>query len=106
VDGPLVATHTHNDKAVGIAYAVASRLAQQAGSGLGGPDDVYGGLGANGAVATAEADQATLLDPDGEYTFTDGRILNLHADLIKNHGDVSGPPVANVILQVLARAQG
>ena len=106
VDGPLVATHTHNDKAVGIAYAVASRLAQQAGSGLGGPDDVYGGLGANGAVATAEADQATLLSPDGEYTFRDGRILNLHADLIKNHGDVSGPPVANVVLQVLTRAQG
>ena len=67
---------------------------------------MYGGLGANGAVATAEADQATLLSPDGEYTFRDGRILNLHADLIKNHGDVSGPPVANVVLQVLTRAQG
>jgi pimeloyl-ACP methyl ester carboxylesterase len=47
--GPLLITHTANDRAVGLAYAIASRLANQAGSQLGGPDDRYGGVGRNGA---------------------------------------------------------
>jgi pimeloyl-ACP methyl ester carboxylesterase len=103
--GPAMATHTHNDRAVGVAYAVASRLAQQAGSSLGGPDDVYGGLGANGAVATAEADEAVLGGVRSDYTFTPRRILNLKADAtIANHGDVSNEAVANALLQLVLSA--
>ena len=61
VSGPVLITHTANDLAVGIAYAVASRLANQIDTGIGGPDDRYGGLGRNGALRTDEALPGALL---------------------------------------------
>jgi hypothetical protein len=103
--GPVVVTHTHNDKAVLLAYAVASRLARQAGAGLGDADDPYGGLGANGAVATAEADRGTLGDESTRYRFAPRRITNLRADrYVSGHGDVANPAVANVLLQAMLTA--
>ncbi len=100
--GPVVVTHTHNDRAVGIAYAIASRLARQAGSSIGDAHDVYGGLGANGAVATAEADPGVLGDPASGYRPLPRRILDLQADAtIANHGDVSNEAVANMLLEVV-----
>ncbi|PWW25060.1 hypothetical protein JD79_04254 [Geodermatophilus normandii] len=103
--GPVVVTHTHNDKAVLLAYAVASRLARQASSGLGDADDPYGGLGANGAVATAEADHATLGDDEARYRFAPRRITNLLADRhVSGHGDVRNRAVANALLQAMLAA--
>ncbi len=49
IHGPMVVTHTKNDKAVGLAYAIASRLARQVAIDIGGPDDRYGGIGRNGS---------------------------------------------------------
>jgi hypothetical protein len=100
--GPVVVTYTHNDKALLVAYAVASRLARQVGSGLGDADDPYGGLGANGAVATAEVDLATLGDDDARYRFAPRRITNLRADrYVRGHGDVRNRAVANALLQAM-----
>src|SRR6476646_9882583 len=45
VSGPMVVTHARDDNAVGIAYAMASSLANQVASDVGGPDSLYGGLG-------------------------------------------------------------
>ena len=45
VTGPIIVTHTQNDRAVGLAYPIASRLAFQTASALGDENDVYGGLG-------------------------------------------------------------
>ncbi|MGY1776773.1 hypothetical protein ACI8AV_13010 [Geodermatophilus sp. SYSU D00804] len=103
--GPAVVTHTHNDRAVLLAYAVASRLARQASSGLGDADDPYGGLGANGAVATAEADRRTLGDDGTRYRFAPRRITNLLADRhVTGHGDVRNRAVANALLEAMLTA--
>ena len=71
IDGPIVVTHTANDRAVGVAYR-ASRLAQQANADLGDAADVFGGIGRNGAVHTAESEAGTLLPPGERYRFRAG----------------------------------
>ncbi|MEO6422205.1 MAG: hypothetical protein ABIR84_05860 [Candidatus Nitrotoga sp.] len=49
VAGPILITHTKNDKAVGMAYPAASRISRDNASGFGDADDDFGGLGSNGA---------------------------------------------------------
>lgn len=98
VAGPIVVSHTRNDRAVGLAYPLASRLSRDDASALGGPGDRFGGLGSNGAVRTAEADALTMEGADHRYQFPAGRISNLRADEhIRNHGDVDNPAVANAL---------
>ena len=58
VQGPIVLTYTGNDKVVGLAYPLACRLSGDNASGYGGPDDLFGGLGRNGAQHTPEAARA------------------------------------------------
>ena len=102
VHGPVVVTHTHHDRAVTLAYAVASRVARQVADALGGPDDPYGGIGANGAVRTPEAAFEDLADRDAGYAFAPGRVHNLRADdFVSNHLDIRGPEVANALLQAM-----
>lgn len=102
IQGPVVITHTHNDKAVGLAYAIASRLARQAGAGLGDRSDLYGGIGANGSVGTG-AIESVLLDRDGSYAFSNRRIHNLLADdYVQGHSDVTNPEVVNALAQAMA----
>ncbi|MET0740541.1 MAG: alpha/beta hydrolase [Candidatus Nanopelagicales bacterium] len=98
--GPLVITHTKNDKAVGKAYAIASRLARQVAVELGGPDDRYGGIGRNGALKTPEAGAAGVLLPvGGDYAFAAGRVSNLRADdFVSGHSAVTGKEVAYALL--------
>ena len=55
VKGPILATCTANDKAVGLAYPMASLLAGQVAAGVGDKNDKYGGMGRNGAQRTPEA---------------------------------------------------
>ena len=100
VQGPIAITHTKNDKAVGIAYAIASRVANQVAAAIGGPDDKYGGIGRNGAQKTPEADNSHPLSPVGHaYGFTRGRAYNLNADkIIMGHSDIRKPEVAYAIL--------
>jgi hypothetical protein len=102
--GPVVVTHTVNDRAVGLAYAVASRLAGQQGAGVGGPDDRYGGIGRNGALRTPEAatPAGELLARSAAYSFEQGRLYNLKADdFVASHGAVSGREVANAVLRAV-----
>jgi hypothetical protein len=104
VAGPIVVTHTVNDKAVGIAYPIASRVSGDRRTALGDATDVYGGLGRNGAVRM-KADEvviAALLDREGRYGFTPGKVHNLRADAyISGHGIVTNPAVANAVLAAL-----
>ena len=100
--GPMIVTHTRNDHAVGMAYAVASRLARQTASGIGDADSPYGGLGSNGALRTPEAIEGELLPAGGTYGLLPGHVHNLLADdYIKDHGDVTGPQVANAVLSAI-----
>lgn len=104
--GPLVITHTARDLAVGVAYALISRLAGQRASGLpGGPGDPYGGIGRNGALKTPQVSPSpNRLLPVGQgYGFAGGRAYNLLSDaFITSHGDVAGAEAANALLQAVA----
>jgi pimeloyl-ACP methyl ester carboxylesterase len=105
VAGPVVVTHTRNDRAVGVAYAAASRLARHRASGFGGPTDTYGGIGRNGALKTPEATVGELLDVGASYDLQPGKVHNLKADrYIRSHSDVTGPQVAHAILHAALRS--
>jgi len=103
VSGPTAITHTENDKAVGIAYPLASRLKPvNAAAIVGGADDPYGGMGRNGAQNTPGAEQSTLEPKGHAYAFTEGKVHNLKADnQISDHGDVANQAVASAILSVM-----
>lgn len=107
--GPIVITYSRNDKAVGKAYAIASRIAKDSAAGVGGAKDKYGGLGANGAVgmAPSEVSQAAtaMLPEQGSYRFTNQLIHNIEStQFIGSHGDVAGPQVAWLISQAIGTA--
>ena len=99
VSGPIIITHTKNDRAVGIAYPLASRIAGQNAAALGDQNDPYGGMGRNGAQNTAEADNvATMGLPGTQYSFKRGRVHNILSDVITGHGDVTRIEVAYALL--------
>ncbi|GIH24995.1 hypothetical protein Aph01nite_33050 [Acrocarpospora phusangensis] len=102
--GPMLITHSARDLAVGLAYAIISRLARQNASGVGGPDDAYGGIGRNGALRTPQvaAPPDELLEVGGTYEFRPGRVYNLRSDpFVVNHGAVTGREVAHAMVQAM-----
>ena len=106
ISGPIVITHTKNDKAVGIAYPLASRIAFDNSAALGDANDPYGGMGRNGAQHTPEVEGAEAelrkVVGDGHYAFVAGSVYNLNADaIITDHGDVASVPVANAVLNAI-----
>jgi hypothetical protein len=102
VDGPVVITHTRHDVAVGIAYAMASRIAGQQDSAIGDASSTYGGLGSNGAQHTPEAVDGRLRKVGSTYDLGRGRLHNLLADeFVSGHSDVSGPEVAAAVWQAV-----
>ena len=99
ISGPILITHTKNDRAVGIAYPLASRMAFQNAAAFGDQNDPYGGMGRNGAQHTAEAEGGELKSAGQSYAFSPGRIYNLRADsFIKDHSDIAGHEVAYALL--------
>lgn len=101
VTGPTVITCTANDKAVGLAYPIASLLAGQVAAGIGDKNDKYGGIGRNGAQKTPRTKDLPLLEARGSYQFIPGQLHNLSTDrLIKHHGDV----VNNEVVYAVASA--
>jgi predicted alpha/beta-hydrolase family hydrolase len=104
VSGPVLITHTKNDRAVGIAYPLASRIARDVASALGDENDPYGGIGRNGAQRTPEAEglAGNLGDVGSKYSFRRNKVFNLRADrFISNHSDVTGHQVAYAFLHGL-----
>ncbi len=100
VRGPIAVTHTVHDKAVGMAYPVASMLRRQNASGLGGPNDPYGGLGANGArgLSAEECIHLNLGDLASLEQFLGYPVINLNADrVILGHSDFCKPQVAGTL---------
>ncbi len=109
ISGPIVITHTVSDKAVGMAYPLASLLAGQTAAGIGDKDSDYGGIGRNGAQKTPEVIDGNMVVAGGKYTFAAGKLHNLNAlngagDLIKSHGDVRNRDVAYAVLCAIAVA--
>jgi len=103
VSGPIVITCTQNDRAVGLAYPLASLLSGQNASAIGDKNDVFGGIGRNGAQKTPEASDGTLLAVGGSYKFAAGKLHNLNADaIITGHSDICHNEVAYAILTAVA----
>jgi pimeloyl-ACP methyl ester carboxylesterase len=93
--GPILITHSHRDQAVGFAYPIASRLARQNASTLGGKSDPYGGLGRNGAP---HAHTVPLDDLDHIRAHLAAPLLNLESSaIIRSHTDINHPAVAAAI---------
>lgn len=105
ISGPLLITHSIQDKAVGKAYAVASRLAGQAASWIGDANDPYGGIGGNGAQHTPEAVSKKLSAALGGNDFTPGVPHNLNGDkLINGHSDIDRhPEIASALLWAVSK---
>ena len=109
ISGPIVITHTKNDKAVGIAYPLASRIAFDNAAALGDQNDPYGGMGRNGAQHTPEVSNAEArlqrFTAGQRYTFVPGKVFNLNADdIITGHSDVTSVSVANAFMHALRAA--
>ncbi|MGZ4960775.1 MAG: alpha/beta fold hydrolase [Methylomonas sp.] len=109
VSGPICITYTHNDKAVGIAYPLASRIAHDQAAALGDANDPYGGMGRNGAQHTKEAITDIVLTKTGAVkdgkplTFENGKVHNIESsDYIADHGDVANHSVAYLTLTAVA----
>ena len=105
VNGPILVTHTPNDKAVGVAYPLASRINGDKAAAFGDKNDVFGGLGRNGAqqMETGETVEGTLFEVGGNYAFAAGRFFNLESSaFIKDHGDVRGRQIAHAMRRAVA----
>jgi pimeloyl-ACP methyl ester carboxylesterase len=105
VQGPIVVTHSVKDKAVGIAYPLASRISGDTTAGLGDKNDKFGGLGRNGAqhMGAGEVSEGKLLAAGAAYQFQPGVIFNLEAnDLIPGHSDITGKEVAHAIRSAMS----
>jgi hypothetical protein len=101
VSGPIVITHSRNDRAIGLAYPLASRLNGDDAAGLGDANDLFGGMGANGAQHVDTADITLLkIGGGGNYDFkASGKIVfNVNGDaIITSHGDVARPETAALL---------
>jgi hypothetical protein len=86
VDGPLVASFTDHDTAVGKLYPLASLSSRDDAAGL--EDRLYrwGGIGHDGAQAV-DATVAGLGPVGTGYPFQRGRFVNLDGNAIVNRGD-------------------
>lgn len=83
VSGPILITHTKNDKAVGLAYPAASRISGDVAKAFGGPDDKFGGIGSNGAQQMNDGEIFTttkkLLAIGSAYRWQPGKFHNLES---------------------------
>lgn len=105
VNGPILVTHTKNDKAVGVAYPLASKIVGDATAAFGDENDKFGGLGRNG-VQKMEANEfvkGSLLPETGAYSFQAGKFFNLEGSpFISGHSDVTGKQIAHALRKAIA----
>jgi hypothetical protein len=111
VDGPIVVTHTHNDSAVGFFYALASKVSGEiaAATGMqaiiGGPKDLHGGIGANGALALADGESVKMVaTPGAALTLERGKVNNILCDsIVTDHMDVMDAEIGRLIWAAVRR---
>jgi hypothetical protein len=100
VAGPIAITHTANDQAVGLAYALASRIAGVDMAAFGDENDRFGGIGRNGAVKLRPEKVVTMRLPAAgvAIALTPGKVNNLLADdEILSHSDIRKSSVAALV---------
>ncbi|SIT75581.1 hypothetical protein [Pontibaca methylaminivorans] len=79
IKGPIAITHTHNDRACTLYYALASRLSGDRTLAVGDAGDPYGAMGANGAQHVAAQRHAGFPGAGGGGPVS-GRVNNYLAD--------------------------
>jgi hypothetical protein len=111
IKGPIVLTYTPNDRAVGIAYPVASRLSGTVASAFGDANDKFGGLGRNGAQKMEQGEVVQgidrLLEVGGSYSWQSGRFHNLESSkyiIDPNGGDAHGFVTGKEVAWAISRA--
>src|SRR5215510_8362211 len=111
IKGPIVISYTPNDRAVGIAYPVASRLAGTVASAFGDANDKFGGLGRNGAQKMEQGEVVQgvdrLLEVGGGYSWQSGRFHNLESSkyiIDPNGGDAHGFVTGKEVAWAVSRA--
>lgn len=103
IRGPILITHSKRDRAVGVAYPLASRVSGQDAAALGDENDRFGGIGRNGAQHTPERVVGTLQPTTVPYAFAPGKVFNLNADaVIAEHSDICHDEVAFAVLTAVA----
>ena len=103
VRGVTAITFTAKDKAVGLAYPLASRIARQIAAALGDANDPYGGLGRNGAQKTPGTQVVTLQSVSTPYGFASRGIYNLDSNaIIGGHSDLGHDEVAYALISAMA----
>lgn len=105
VKGPILVTHTKNDKAVGVAYPLASRINGDAAAAFGDENDKFGGLGRNGAqkMENEEVIKGSLLPVGGSYSFQAGKFFNLEGSpFISGHGAVFGKEITHAVRRAIS----
>lgn len=105
--GPITITHTHNDLACTLAYALASRLSRDTTSAIGDARDEFGAMGANGPQKLA----AGLAEPDDvtqAFQPKAGKVNTILADAfvvktaeIDAHNNVATPTVGRLLATTL-----
>ena len=113
VTGTIAVTHTHNDTAVGFFYALASTLSREIAAGLelsdviGGPADLHGGIGANGALAMKQDEAVAVTARTGELLALEaGKVTNILADaIITNHNDVANAEAGRIVWAAVRAGQ-
>ncbi|HET6940972.1 MAG TPA: hypothetical protein VFH89_02300 [Sphingomicrobium sp.] len=104
--GAIVYTHTHNDKACTIAYPLASRLSGDTSKSIGGADDPFGAMGANGpqglpAGATVRADPAALAFEKGKVNLVLADTFVVAANGVDAHNNVATPACGKVVAMAM-----
>jgi hypothetical protein len=105
IKGPVLITHTMNDRAVGFAYPLASRISGDKTMAFGDKDDTFGAMGRNGAqkMEVGESVVGQLLPIGAHYAFQSSKYFNMEAsDFIKDHSDVRGQEIAYMVSKAVA----
>lgn len=104
--GPIAITHTHNDLACTLAYALASRLSRDMTQGIGDKNDKFGAMGANGPQHLG-ADQV-ITGSATDFKPKRGKVNTFLADgyVVKTadvdaHNNVTNPTVGKLLSAVL-----
>lgn len=105
--GPISVTHTHNDLACTLAYALASRLSRDIAKGIGDASDEFGAMGANGPQHL-KAGQAVADDIDATFKPQAGKVNTFLADkyIIKTetsdaHNNVTNEEVGRLLAKIV-----
>lgn len=110
--GPIAMTHTHNDLACTLAYALASRLSWDRATSIGDANDVFGAMGANGAqnladdiVRDHETEEFKPVSGKVNRFFADNYVMKVPADdeheAVDAHNNVANPTIGRLLASVL-----